>query len=155
MTSNRGRHPAEAHWIFIFHLATTLAMTGIIWFIQIVHYPLLRLVGSSGFSAYETAHVHLALRTVVPLMVVELLTGVLLFWRRPSGLDLKALWVGLGLLGIIWVSSGLLQVPQHEVLSRGFNPAAYRMLVDSNWIRTVAWSARSLLVLRMSLKATP
>ena len=135
--------------IFLLHLAATLAMTGIIWFIQIVHYPLLTLVGAAGFTTYEAAHIRLAIWTVIPFMGTELSTGGLLLWCRPSGVTRGQVWCGLALLGLIWGSTVLLQVPQHHILASGFDAAAHQRLVASNWIRTIAWSARSWLVLRM------
>ncbi len=38
------------------HLAATAAMTGLIWFVQVVHYPLFDLVGRAQFVGYEAAH---------------------------------------------------------------------------------------------------
>ena len=137
--------------MFLTHVGATLAMTGMIWFIQVVHYPLLQCVGPSSFAAYEAAHVRATIRVAVSVMVVELGSGwALLFWRwRPPGVSLSQVIIGLVLLGVVWLSSMMLQVPQHAALERGFDPAAHRRLVTTNWIRTVVWSARSLLVLWM------
>ena len=41
----------------------------------------------------------------------------------------------------------LLQVPQHRILEGGFDPAAHRFLVSSNWVRTIAWTARGVVAL--------
>jgi hypothetical protein len=38
-------------------------------------------------------------------------------------------------------------VPQHAVLARGFDADAHASLVTTNWVRTVAWSARGLMLL--------
>jgi hypothetical protein len=38
------------------HLAATAAMVGLIWFVQVVHYPLFASVGADEFVAYENAH---------------------------------------------------------------------------------------------------
>ena len=43
----------------------------------------------------------------------------------------------------------LVQVPQHSILSGGFDRATQQKLVHGNWLRTIAWSARGLLVLWM------
>ena len=40
-----------------------------------------------------------------------------------------------------------LQVPSHEKLLRAFDRAAHQFLVRSNWLRTLLWSARALLLL--------
>jgi len=37
-------------WI---HTASTLVMTGLIWFVQLVHDPLMRLVGEKSFARYQ------------------------------------------------------------------------------------------------------
>jgi hypothetical protein len=52
-------------------------------------------------------------------------------------------------LVVIWLSTLLLQVPQHNTLGAGFDDAAHRTLVLTNWLRTAAWTLRSLLVLWM------
>jgi len=50
------------------------------------------------------------------------------------------------LIAFIWASTFLLQVPAHSQLGSGFDEETWRMLVRSNWLRTVAWSARAGLV---------
>jgi hypothetical protein len=122
-------------------------MTGLIWFVQIVHYPLFNGVGPEHFTAYETRHSNLTTLVVIVPMFVELITAFALLWQRPEGIGVWQLWFGLGLVGIIWLSTAFLQVPQHGVLSQGFNETAYGMLVSSNWLRTVAWTLRNALVL--------
>jgi hypothetical protein len=42
-----------------------------------------------------------------------------------------------------------LQAPRHVALRRGFDPSVHARLVATNWIRTAAWSARSVLALAM------
>jgi hypothetical protein len=133
--------------VILLNAAATLFMTGLIWFVQIVHYPLFNQVGSEGFTAYETRHSTLTTFVVIVPMVVELVTAFALLWQRPEGIALWQLWVGLLLVGVIWLSTALLQVPQHGVLSQGFDETAYGMLVSSNWLRTIAWTLRSVLVL--------
>jgi hypothetical protein len=55
-------------------------------------------------------------------------------------------WIGLGLILLIWFSTLLLQIPAHQRLLEGFDAITYKRLVSSNWIRTVAWSARGLIL---------
>ena len=132
---------------FVSHAAATLYMTGLIWFVQIVHYPLMGAIGKSDFSAYEQRHMSLTTWVVAPPMLVEAAASMLLFWFRPTGMSTWTVWVGIILLAVIWLSTALLQVPCHETLSNGFDPEVHRRLVSTNWIRTVAWSLRGLLVL--------
>lgn len=132
--------------VLLLHAAATLFMTGLIWFVQIVHYPLFNGVGPERFTSYELRHSNLTTFVVVVPMLLELVTAVALVWQRSEGIALWQLWIGLGLVGVIWLSTAFLQVPQHNVLSQGFNESAYQTLVLSNWLRTLAWTARSILV---------
>jgi hypothetical protein len=87
-------------------------------------------------------------------MLLEVFTALLIFWFRPPGVETWQLWIGLTLLGVIWLSTALIQVPCHEVLSQGFDPVVHHRLVTTNWIRTTAWSLRALLVLWMAMPAS-
>ena len=51
---------------FSCHAAATLYMTGLIWFVQVVHYPLMGLTGKAEFSAYEQRHTLLTTWVVAP-----------------------------------------------------------------------------------------
>jgi len=53
-------------------LGTTLPLVGLIWFVQIVAYPLFARVGADAFPAYHEAHARLITFVVAPLMVLEL-----------------------------------------------------------------------------------
>ena len=134
--------------LFLGNLGATLAMTGLIWFVQIVHYPLFARVGAVEFVGYEQAHQRLTGFVVAPLMLVELATAIALaVWLRPADFPPLLAWMGLILVGVIWLSTFLIQVPQHEVLGNGFEINAHGLLVASNWIRTIAWTARAALLL--------
>lgn len=123
----------------------TLAMTGLAWFVQLVHYPLFRLVPADGFAAYEREHVRRTSWVVVPLMLLEATAAVLLVAVRPDALTIA----GALLLGIVWASTFLLQVPAHALLESGFDTAAHARLVGTSWIRTLAWSGRAAIALAL------
>jgi hypothetical protein len=135
--------------VLLAHVASTWTMVGLIWFVQIVHYPLYAQVGSDRFAAYEAAHNRLTTWVVGPPMLIEVVTAGLLVLVKPEQIPSSYLWCGVLLLAIIWGSTALLQVPQHEILTRGFAIDAHRFLVASNWIRTIAWTLRGVLVLVM------
>ncbi len=134
--------------LIAFHAFATLWMVGLIWFVQIVHYPLLAQVGPQDFSTYEQAHCRRTTWVVGPPMLVEAAAAAWLAWSPPPGAAWLA-WTGLLLLAGIWASTALLQVPRHNELAQGFEEAAHRRLVTSNWIRTVAWSLRGGLALAL------
>jgi hypothetical protein len=132
--------------VLLLNCFATLFMTGVIWFVQLVHYPLFAGVGEADFAAYEVRHASLTTLVVMPPMVIELLSAALLLIRRPAIVTLPEAWSGLGLVTLIWVSTAFLQVPLHNTLGNGFDATAHHSLVYGNWLRTVAWSLRSLLV---------
>jgi hypothetical protein len=132
--------------VFLAHLFSTLLMTGVIWFAQAVHYPLLERVGRDAFVAYEKENIRRTGWVVVPVMTVEFITALLLLWRRPEFFPLFYAWLNAALLAVIWVSTFTLQGPGHQQLTKNFDPARWRRLVRTNWIRTEAWTARGILL---------
>ena len=137
------------------HAAAALYMAGVIWFVQVVHYPLLRRVGASGFARYETEHTRRTSPVVAPVMIFELVSGLWLALAPPPGLDSAWLWANAAGLAVIWVSTFALQVPAHRQLAAGFDDEAVTRLVTSNWIRTAVWSGRALLLLVLLLSVLP
>ena len=135
--------------VLLAHAAACLYMSGVIWLVQIIHYPLFSDVGNANFSSYEKRHTATMTWVVAPPMLIEGVTGVLLFWFPPAGLSEGPILAGLVGLGIIWLSTALIQVPCHEKLTRGFDPVIHKRLVITNWLRTIAWSLRGVLVLWM------
>jgi hypothetical protein len=125
------------------HLLTTFAMAGLIWFVQIVHYPMMASFDREKFAAHEKEHCDRTGWVVIPLMLGEVFTFALLLLEgvRSNAFLLSGL-----LLCVIWASTFFLQVPLHRSLLQGWNAGAHRRLVATNWIRTVAWTGRAVLL---------
>lgn len=137
------------------HLAVTAAMVGLIWFVQVVHYPLFDRVGAGGFSEYESAHRWRTSFVVGPLMGVELLTAVVLLVDPPDSLGRSLPLAGLVVLLVVHASTVLLQVPAHDRLNLGHDPAVVARLVRTNWVRTAGWTTRGVLAGAMLVVAVP
>ncbi len=131
--------------ILLCHAFATLAMVGLIWFVQIVHYPLFARVGEDRYHAYQREHMSRTSLVVGPLMLVEVATAgsIVAMGLVPQSLGLG----GVVFLGVVWLSTWFILVPLHRTLERGFDPRAAAILVSTNWIRTVAWTARGVLSL--------
>ncbi len=144
---------SELKWILLAHVGATVFLAGLIWTIQLVHYPLFRYVGADAFIGYQTQHMNAITLLVGPVMLIELLTGFLLIGVVSAGGNVPfsplLAWIGMGLIGVIWLSTAFINVPQHSQLMGGFDDAVHRALVASNWIRTITWTARGGLVLWM------
>ncbi len=134
-------------FIFLLHCLCTVLMTGVIWLVQVVHYPLFTQVGEIAFESYHPMHIQYISYLVMPLMLIELFTALYFAYQPPSFLYVPVYWYfGLLLLGIIWGATFLIQVPQHQLLSNGFNADVCHQLVMGNWIRTIAWTVRTILM---------
>lgn len=121
------------------HAAATWALVGLIWTVQLVHYPLFAQVGANTFRSYHARHTRQITWIVAPLMAVELITAALLVVRGAREPWLLASFAP---LAFNWISTWRVQIPLHDRLSAGFDAEAHRRLVGSNWWRTAAWSFR-------------
>lgn len=131
--------------LLVAHAVATLALVGLVWFVQVVHYPLFARIPREAFAAYEREHAERTTWVVAPLMGVEALCAALLLVGKPGALTA----LGALLVGVVWGSTALVQVPCHRVLERGWDEAAHRRLVRTNWVRTAAWSARGAIALAL------
>ena len=127
--------------IFITHLFTSLLMIGLCWFVQIVHYPLFHQIKLEEFSKYERKNVVTGFITV-PLMTIELTTGLYLLWTNPSFIYL----LNIGLLGLIGLSTMFYQVPIHLKLMKAPSKTLINKLILTNWIRTISWTIRLIIL---------
>jgi hypothetical protein len=123
------------------HATATWALVGLIWFVQLVHYPLLSEIAPGDLPRYELRHRERIFGLVATLMAVEAVTAGLLV-TRTTGRTRRLGMAGLALLGVIWISTWAWQVPLHERLSHVGDRAAIAELVASNWLRTIAWTLR-------------
>jgi hypothetical protein len=134
---------------FQVQLFATLALTGLIWTVQLVHYPMFGRVHRPDFEEFHRRHASRITWIVGPLMPAELVTAILLVAAPPESVPQAIPWIGLALVGVIWLSTAFLQVPQHHRLAKGYDAAAHGFLVRSNWIRTGAWTLRAVLLLAL------
>lgn len=138
----------DPSWLLVPHAVSSLVMVGIIWFVQVVHYPMFAHVGALEFAAWEQRNTRLTTFVVGPPMLVEAASAAGLLVLRAGRLSLG----GAVLLAVIWVSTFAIQVPAHGRLERGFDASVHRRLVSTNWIRTVCWTLRGALSVVMLLR---
>lgn len=124
------------------HAAATLMMTGIIWYAQVVHYPLFPLAKDE--PRYFRLNMGRTGLLTIPIMLAELLCAVALCL---AGRGAEA-WAGLFLLGGIWALTLFQQLPSHLALGRGWDEPLFRRAVRrANWARVLLWTARAGLAL--------
>jgi hypothetical protein len=127
--------------LLVLHAIACAGMTGVILVSQFAVYPQFGRIAETSFAAYHRAYTRGMAWVVAPLFGLETLTAIVLTFLEPSNLWV---WANLGLVGLLWASTGGIQVPCHRLLSRGFDAAVHRRLVATNWVRTVIWVTRSL-----------
>ncbi len=76
--------PMSVPSVLALHLAVTCALVGLIWFVQLVHYPLFAAVGEAGYPDYQRRHVRWTTVVVAPLMLVEAATAAWLAAAPPA-----------------------------------------------------------------------
>ena len=131
--------------LLLAHAGVTLVLVGLIWTIQVVHYPLFGYVDRERFASFHAQHARRITWLVGVLMPAEAVLAGLLAVRMPSVWT----WVGVGLVALLWLATAMLAVPQHAALAEAFDPEAHRRLVRTNWVRTLAWTARGVLALAL------
>ena len=133
--------------LFALDLASAWYMTGVIWTVQIVHYPLFARVGAAGWADYHPAHLRRMTGVVLPAMLAELGASGLLALARPPDFSSALLWIGLGLAALTWAVTFFVSVPLHDALARGYDLSLIRRLVGTNRLRTALWTAHALTLL--------
>ncbi|MDQ3129958.1 MAG: hypothetical protein M3Q99_04250 [Acidobacteriota bacterium] len=136
-------------FVFLIHAGATLFLVGLIWTIQIVHYPLFEMVGADGYADYQTSHMSRITYVVAPVMFVELVAAIYFVFASYEPVNPKFFWFGLALVLIIWASTIFVQSPIHGRLAERFDAGLVNKLVVTNWIRTIVWTMRGALVLWM------
>ena len=126
---------------FIINLAASLFLCGLIWTIQLVHYPFFRFADQDNFEEAMGFHRVRISWIVVPVMLAELFTSGWLAFYADS-------WQSLHLAGfiivlLIWLVSFFLQVPIHAKLSKGYNLDLIQKLVSTNLLRTLLWTVKA------------
>ena len=131
-------------FIFFLNILVSFLLTGIIWTIQLVHYPSFNFVNKLNFLDFHKFHSTKISFIVIPLMLIEFFSALALLIRDSSS---SFLWINFGLIVLIWLSTFFIQVPLHNILSQRKDKVAISRLVSTNWIRTTLWSIKTLFLI--------
>lgn len=115
------------------HLIVTCGLLGVIWMVQVSHYPLFLYLDRENFKEAMLVHQGKISWIVIPLMTVEL--ALTLFTLHVPSIFI---------VGCIWLTTFFVQVPLHDELLRfGFDERKIGKLVTTNWIRTALWTLKA------------
>lgn len=143
-----GRRLPSVDSVVIVHLVATWFMVGLIWTIQVVHYPLFAEVGADAYVAYQRGHIErIGPLLALPWLIEGVCTAALLLVadRRIRRLAV----VGAAAMGGVLLISGLWSAPAHGELADGFDAAVHDRLMTINLVRTMLWTLRGVVAVAM------
>ena len=130
--------------LLLLHLTVSSMMVGVIWVIQLVHYPSFHFVDNLRYSNFQSFHMRSISYVVIPVMLTELLTLILLIYTMDEmniSLVLSAI-----MLFVIWVITAVFFSGAHQKLTLGYDKSVVRDLIKMNWSRTLLWTFRLILL---------
>ena len=130
--------------MLIFHLIATSVMVGVIWVIQLVHYPSFHFIELKQYTTFQRFHMSRISYVVIPAMLTELFTLILIIISMDQ-IDTLVLASAI-LLIFIWLITAVFFSGVHQKLTLGYEQTVVDKLVKLNWGRTLLWTLRLLLI---------
>ena len=119
-------------------------MSGVIWVVQLVHYPSFLYTDKNKYKLFQEFHMSRIGFIVGPLMAVELITGaMLLIILKLSNIYYFASML---LLIGIWFLTAIVFTRIHGKLLNGYSEKLIHDLIRFNWSRTIMWTTRLVLL---------
>lgn len=126
-------------------VAFDFGMLILIWLVQLIIYPSFEFTDNDAFLAWHEKYTGLITVVVLPLMLGQL--GLTLYQLTQEQSWSTILCVGL--IAFCWIVTFTLSVPAHNQLQTlGNQTETVSWLVLTNWLRTIAWTAVSILSFR-------
>lgn len=129
--------------IHIVNVAVSWGLLILIWLVQIIIYPGLARIPADDFVQYHAWYVIRMTMIVLPLMLGEIIIAITWLFLEDN---IFYPMVAGGLIVMVWWSTITFQVPIHKSLQAGKDRSKLTRLVATNWIRTVAWTLKAVLV---------
>tara|TARA_X000001036_G_scaffold4436_1_gene3990 strand:+ start:710 stop:1117 length:408 start_codon:yes stop_codon:yes gene_type:complete len=130
--------------LLLLHFMASSIMVGVIWVIQLVHYPSFNYVEKQRYSNFQSFHMMRISYVVIPVMLAELLTLVLLIYTMDE-IEIALVLSGTILL-MIWFITAIFFSGAHQKLTLGYDKSVVRDLIKMNWSRTLLWTFRLILL---------
>ncbi len=128
--------------LIIIHLLSNSFLIAIIYQTQLITYPTFLEISTKKFNKYHTNYVNVITYLVAPFMILELSTLVVIIFYNKDFLLIKSLLI----LTVIWLVTFIVMVPIHNNISKKYESSQIRRLINYNWIRTVLWTLKFIVV---------
>ncbi len=127
--------------IIALNVAVSWGLLLLIWLVQIIIYPSFRSIPEKVFVQYHRWYVMRIGLFVFPLMMAEL---VLIYRLATISEWNMYVLVCVLMIVVVWLSTICIQVPIHRRISKEKSIVLIDKLIDTNWLRTIAWSVKTL-----------
>lgn len=147
--------------IFIIHVFVCILLTAVMWYLQVVHFPLLRFVGTDHFVEYYSELKMKNTLLFFPLFSLEIFTSIALLLSFTMVSEFTAsvqnqfflVGFSLILLFILHLVNFQMIRPTLSSLQKNSDLKIHQKLVRLQWIRTLGWTIRMVILLSMIFTA--
>ena len=133
----------EIDTLYFIQIVCNSYLVSLVLMTQFITYPTFLNIDKDKFSDYHRKYVNNISFIVAPVMLIELLTLSLIAYLSSEFLIIKSLF----LLLVIWLTTFFIMIPSHNRISKSFNIKEIKSLINYNWIRTILWSFKLLVII--------
>ena len=133
----------EIDILYFIQIVCNSYLVSLVFMTQFITYPTFLHIDKDKFSEYHRKYVNNISFIVAPVMLIELLTLSLIAYFSGEFLIIKSLI----LLLVIWLTTFFIMIPSHNRISKSFNKKEIISLINYNWVRTILWSFKLLLII--------
>ena len=139
---------------FVLHLVFTWAMTSVSWFIDLIHYPGYRLVSKKRFKEFEVTYLKKSVYLIIPLMVVEGITSILLWYKSYNTALYYPAFINFLVLVVTWFLGFRYSLKYHRKLAEDgvLHTKTFVKMAQMHRYRAMIWGVRALGLLFFGLR---
>lgn len=131
----------------LLNLISTLLIAGVLWFIQLVHFPLINEMPAKNMVNNGYYHMQKILGIINLLFIIDFITIVFLLLLVNSDLSATLMLINILIFLFTVILTRITFLPIHQNLSKNPNSFLISKLINLNWIRTLVWSLKVLFML--------
>lgn len=131
----------------LFNLISTLLIAGILWFVQLVHYPLFNEMPAKNMVNYGYYHMQKISGIINLLFIIDFITIVFLLLLVNSDLSATLMLINISIFLFIVILTRITFLPIYQQISKNPNSILITKLINLNWIRTLVWSLKVIFML--------
>ena len=133
----------EIDTLYFIQIVCNSYLVSLVFMTQFITYPTFLHIDKDKFSEYHRKYVNNISFIVAPVMLIELLTLFLIAYFSKDFLIIKSLII----LLVIWLTTFFIMIPSHNKISKAFNEKEINRLINYNWVRTILWSFKLLVII--------